>query len=438
MKKLLYFCLLLISCTSCNDYLEVQPVGQVIPKTVEDYRSFLTAAYSITTIDNILTSYRSDNLQLSPNATGVEQYEDIFIWNDSNASPLTRTFPYANFYNIIFYCNHIIENRNDIEGNQNQIDQLVGEAYALRAMQYFKLVNLYAKPYNSENANQEPAIPIVTIYNIDQNYSKNTIEEVYNQIANDLEAANTLISIDIQDEGLNYRFSKLAVLAFQARVALYQKNWQKAIEMSEVALNIDSKLQNLNNDTSIMPSEYNSIESILALEHVADFDLVEKTTISNSLINSYNKETDLRFELYFEENTNGEYQSKKNAENKYKVSYRTAELYLIQAESFARLNENENSKERLLTFAQNRYTPTGFNEYRDYINSLTGDSLLTAILEERRREFAIEGHRWNDLRRTTQPAIVKQYNGNTYTLKKNDERYTLLLPNDAIINNPDL
>ena len=438
MKKLLYFFTLIIGLTSCDDYLEVQPVGQVIPKSVEDYRSFLTSAYSITNLGKILTSYRSDELRLNPNASGIEQYEDIFIWNDRNASPLTRAFPYASFYTIIFYCNHIIENQNNIEGDQNSIDQLVGEAYALRAMQYFELVNLYAKPYDKNATNEEPAVPIVTEYDAEKAYPKKSLEDVYTQILTDLEEAQALVKVIQQGEGLNYRFSKIAVLAFRARVALYQQDWEEAIAFSKEALSIKADIQNLNDNASLMPSEYNSVESILALENVADLDLVTKSSISDDLIAAYDPESDLRFALYYEQYNDGRYHSKKSAQNKFKVSYRTSELYFIIAESLAHLNQTDSAKETLLGFAENRYTPSGFSVYQDFINTLDNESLLTEILKERRREFAIEGHRWNDLRRTTQPEITKLYNGNSYTLEEGDERYTLLLPNDAIINNPDL
>lgn len=187
-----------------------------------------------------------------------------------------------------------------------------------------------------------------------------------------------------------------------------------------------------------MPSEYNSVESILALEKIADLELVAKASISDDLIAAYDPESDLRFSLYFEQYNDGRYHSKKSAQNKFKVSYRTSELYFIIAESLAHLNQTDSAKETLLDFAENRYTPSGFSAYQDFINTLDNESLLTEILKERRREFAIEGHRWNDLRRTTQPEIRKTYNGNSYTLEEGDERYTLLLPNDAIINNPDL
>ncbi|QXP65125.1 RagB/SusD family nutrient uptake outer membrane protein [Polaribacter sp. HaHaR_3_91] len=438
MKKIIYSIFITLSFISCDKYLDIEPVGQVIPKSVEEYRSFLTSAYSITKESKVLTTYRTDELALSADALGVEQYEDLFIWNDVNPSLLTSVFPYASLYNTIFYTNHVINSEATIEGNQSDKEQLLGEAYALRAMQYFELINLYAKPYNKSTANTDAGVPITLEYDAEKEFLGQTVEDVYALILSDLTMAESLINIQKQEVGYNYRFSMIAVKAFKSRVYLYQQDWQKAIDLANEALAINTEIQNLNIDTSIMPSEYNAVESILALETVASFDLVNNTTISKTLIDSYNQTADVRFSLYFKENTDGSFSSNKSAETKFKVSYRTAELHLTIAECLAALNEDVLAKEKLISFAENRYTTDGFTAYKANVNSLNSNDLKAEILEERRREFAIEGQRWNDLRRTTQPKLTKVFNGVTYTLENNDDRYVIPFPNDATINNPNL
>ncbi|MNY75344.1 SusD family protein [compost metagenome] len=72
------------------------------------------------------------------------------------------------------------------------------------------------------------------------------------------------------------------------------------------------------------------------------------------------------------------------------------------------------------------------------INALSGTALLSEILEERALELALEGHRWYDLRRTTQPQIIHTYDGEQFILRQNDPRYTLPFPTEAITVNPDL
>lgn len=438
MKNIIYITFIALSFISCDDYLEIEPVGQVIPESVDEYRSFLTSAYSIAKDHKVLTTYRTDELALSSTALGVEQYEDIFIWNDENPSPLTTVFPYASLYNTIFYTNHIINSEASMEGDLLEKEQLIGEAYALRAMQYFELVNLYAKPYNKSTANTDTAVPITIEYDAEKDYPVETVEAVYTLILNDIEQAEALLNIDKQDLGYNYRFSRVAIKAFKARVYLYQQEWQKAIDAANEALTIHANLQNLNADVSIMPSEYNAVESILALETIANFDMVNNTTISSDLVDAYNQTEDLRFSLYFTQNTDGSFSSNKSAETKFKISFRTAELHLTIAESLAELDEDDLAKETVIAFAENRYTVAGWDAFKTKVNALSGDSLTNEILEERRREFAIEGQRWNDLRRTTQPKLTKIFNGVIYTLEQNDTRYVIPFPSDAIINNPNL
>ncbi len=439
MSKLKYTILFfLVAFISCDKYLDIEPIGQVIPKTVAEYRSFLTAAYAISKDQKILTTYRSDELSVDDTSVGIDQYKDLFIWNDTNPSPLTRNFPYASFYTTIFYTNHIINNATTMLGDTNEKNQLVGEAYALRAMQYFELVNLYAKPFNSTTASTDNGVPITTEYNSDNTYPIQNLSKVYDLIQMDIEEAEKLIHIDKQITGFNYRFSKLAIKSFKARFYLYQKEWQKAINAANEALAIKSNLMDLNVDTSIMPSEYNAIESILALETVASFDIANNATISSELITSYNKIDDLRFSLYFTKNADNTYSSKKSANKKFKCSYRTAELYLILAEAYAELNDKANALLRLNEFTKNRYSPSAWNILKTKTASLSSQELITEIFEERKKEFAIEGHRWYDLRRSTQPEIKKIFKNQIYTLNKNDTRYVIPFPRDATINNPDL
>ena len=437
MNKKLYIAILFItSFIACDEYLDIEPVGKVIPKSVDDYRKFLTTAYGKYKNHKILATYRGDELSLQRTTVGIEQYEDIFIWNDDARAPQTLDFPYASFYTTIFHANHIIGSANDIEGNTEEVNQLVGEAFALRALQYFDLINIYAKAYNKTTATEDKGVPLVTTYDSEQEYPKGTVQEVYDLILNDITEAEKLLNINEYEAGLNYRFSVLAIKALKAKVNLYMQNWSKAIEAADEAIAINGTLQDLNVVNSTMPSEYNSNESILALDAVADLDLVTYATLSSNLEGLYDKTEDLRFTLYFNENTNGSYNSKKSASSKYKVTLRVSELYLIKTEANWQLGNYNKAKEELIEFTQNRYTATKWDAYKLNVEALNNADLYVEILNERRREFAIEGQRWFDLRRTTQPEITKIYDGRAYTLNQNDARYVIPFPTEAIINNP--
>ncbi|CAM1348357.1 RagB/SusD family nutrient uptake outer membrane protein [Tenacibaculum ascidiaceicola] len=436
MRKHIYILFIaVVSMVSCDDYLDVEPIGQIIPKSVEDYRSFLTTAYGIEKNNHVLTTYRSDELQLTKASFASELYEDLFIWNDESASPLTTAFSYASFYKIIFHANHVIENQTEIIGDATQISQLVGEAYALRALQYFQLVNLYSKAYNGATANSDGGVPVVTEYNLDQKYDIQSVEEVYKQILQDITNAETRLNVAEQETGLNYRFSTIALKSLKAKVFLSKNEWQQAIDAAKEALAIKNTVQDLNSDSSIMPSEFNSVESVLALDMVSSDNITTDASMSDDFLSKYDRTNDLRFNIYFRKDGTV-YRAAKTADIKYRSTFRVAELYLILAEAYTQQNELSLAKTELLTFAKNRYTQSKMTTYTTYINSLNKQELYEEILDERAREFAIEGQRWNDLKRTTQPQIVKWYEGKNYTLQQNDSRYVVQFPNDAKINNP--
>ncbi|MBS9774448.1 MAG: RagB/SusD family nutrient uptake outer membrane protein [Tenacibaculum sp.] len=434
-KKLLILTVVSLIFTSCDDYLDVKPVGKIIPTTYEDYRKFITAGYNIPKNDKILSTYRTDELKLSEKSSGVEYYKDIYTWQDNGNSSLSSQFPYGAFYSTIFYANEIINNKDKIEGNSTEINQLVGEAYALRALQYFDLINLYSKPYNKQTASTDKGVPLVTVYDADKEYKRASVEEVYNQILNDCKQAEKLLNIKVQPIGLNYRFSEVAIKTLLANVCMYREEWQKAVAYAKESLAIKSELQDLNTNLTILPSEYNSVESILALSLVSSFDINTNALISDDLSGSYDELNDLRFNNYFRKAKDGLH-SKKNADKRFRCTFRTADLYLILAEAQANLGNILNAKKNLLILANKRYNTEGFNNFKSSLNNQNKEQLIISILNERKREFAIEGKRWFDLRRTLQPKLTKIYNGQLYVLEQEDKHYTLPFPKSAKISNP--
>ena len=85
-KTLLYTLLasLLVMLSSCDDYLDIQPVGKVIPTTAEDFRALMTEAYSYVPSDRGLASFRSDEVLLEPSMSeyDLESYFDIWAWKE--------------------------------------------------------------------------------------------------------------------------------------------------------------------------------------------------------------------------------------------------------------------------------------------------------------------------------------------------------------------
>ena len=73
-----------------------------------------------------------------------------------------REYPYQEYYRTIFYANAVIDGVMDSDADTDASDskeQILGEAYALRAYAHFDLTNLYGKPYDPETAARTAPLP---------------------------------------------------------------------------------------------------------------------------------------------------------------------------------------------------------------------------------------------------------------------------------------
>ena len=135
---------ILFSFTACNDFLDIQPVGKVMPKTGQEFRDLLTEAYSAIPSDRGMATFRSDELTLEgeQNQESLNSYLDIWCWNDVAPDQTTLSFGWQRYYYVNYIANSVIENKDNItEATQAERNQLAGEAYMLRAYMHFILVN---------------------------------------------------------------------------------------------------------------------------------------------------------------------------------------------------------------------------------------------------------------------------------------------------------
>lgn len=439
MKKFSKYILLFIAAiavTSCDDYLDITPVGRVIPETLEQYRAVLTRGYAAYPEHKSLTAVRTDELIMDEFGDEIHLYKDIYTWKDANPDRSTTAFQYQALYNVIFYTNVIINEASSKLADSPEKNQLIGEAYALRALTYFDLINLFGKPYNAATAASDKGIPLALEIDLEQVFIPQSVEVIYNQIISDTDKAGQLINLDTQTKGINYRFSKAALYSFESRVYLYQQQWQKSLDAANKALAINNNLVDLK-ATSVFATKYDSKESILALEDGYINGLKRTSYASQDLITAYNRTTDLRFPLYFVA-SGSRFRIQKGGNIDQKCTFRTSELYLTKAETTLKLDNLADAKTTILSFIKNRYTAAGFTQLESDINAMNAADLTNFIYEERHREFAVEGQRWFDLRRTSQKQIVHTFNGDNFTLIQNDPRYTIIYPANARLNNPNL
>nr|WP_121269318.1 RagB/SusD family nutrient uptake outer membrane protein [Pedobacter schmidteae] len=435
--KLSAVLMLILSVSSCKKYLDIEPVGRVIPTTAEDFRALLNAGYSGFSQHKSLLALRTDELVLNEFSDDFPTYRDLYKWNDANPDALTSQFPYITFYRSIFNANTVISDVENRAGKTTETAQLKGEAYLLRAYNHFELLNMYAKPYDKNTAATDRGVPQSLVVDLEHVYTPATIAVVYDQILADIAEGQKLLNTKNFEAGKNYRFTTRAAFALLARVRQFRGEYAEALKASQDALALDNQLEDLNATPSVLPNNYLSKENIMSMESPLNNSVSRIGRISPHLLGLYNQTGDLRFAKYFTK-SGSNYVSAKSATDATKISFRNGELYLIQAEAALQTNNQPLALQSLLALKAKRLTPAYYTTEATRITALDKAGLLQEILAERERELALEGHRWYDLRRYGQPELKHTVEGTIYTLTKNDPRYTIRFPKDAVDNNPNL
>ena len=444
--------LAMIGFTSCDDFLDITPTGKVIAKTGKEYRALLTYEYKNFPEDRGLATLRSDEMTLSKASTSTEDYDsyfDIWAWNDLNQQSTTSSFGWRCYYHAIYIANYIIENQTKItEATQDEISQLVGEAYMMRAYCHFLLVNLYADAYTHCNPATTRGIPLSLEANVNNVLTCSSVEQVYQQVIADIKEAKNLLKVATWDEGYTYRFNQISADALLARVYLYKGDWQNALAEAKVVMEKHGELEDLT-DSKVLPNYYKSVESIVALEQVMTSGYVKIGVPNKALVDTY-RTGDKRKALYFKAQTASVYSLIKYGDkgnDGYRCTFRSAEAYLIAAEAAAQ-NAADNAaaddanlaeaRTYLKQLMAKRYAQAKYTQYAAELDTMQKADLLKAIYNERTCELAFEGHRWFDLRRTTRQQLSKTYGENSYVLEADDSRYTLRFPIEAVEANPNI
>ncbi|QZT36441.1 RagB/SusD family nutrient uptake outer membrane protein [Halosquirtibacter xylanolyticus] len=430
--------------SSCSDFLDITPVGKVLPTTVEDYRALLTDSYNQNNNNLGLIDYRSDDYTFKggdDNAMYIEHY----FWNENNGDINTIIYTYKTQYEIIFGCNQVIAAQGKMtQGTEVDENQLVAEAYALRAMVYLDLVNVFADTYMASTASTTKSVPLVLKPEVDLNgqFNRENLSVIYSQINNDLIEAGKLMVVEQQkDKALSYRFSKVALHALKAKVGLLQGSWSNVISDANEALVLQSSLQNVNTEKDDFLT-YKSVENILSIHKIYSFPSQRNLIIASTPLNEgMSEDGSMRKEaMLFDDG-----KTKVMSSNEFKTTFRVPEVMLMLAEASLRLDAPDAStaKTQLKKLIEARYTPAGAATLNAKIDAMDNAALLKEVLRQRRMELAFQGKRWVDLKRLGKPSITHEFKDDagetrTETLLENDPRYVVKFPLEAIRLNPNL
>lgn len=456
MKNILT-CIILYFVWGCSGFLDEVDQDKLIPIKTEHYASVLLNCieYDYPVFSNV--DYMADNLTEYSYATegNRKSKKPVYTWqleielNEQGNSVGGNTL-WGTAYKDIAIANYVIELIDDAEGDVTEKQFIKGEAYFLRALCYFNLLNIYGKPFHPESSEYHLGVPLRLDNGIEQTYQRNTVAECYRQIEKDLKEAFRLIG----ESGLTksvWHPSLGSCALLLSRTYLYQEKWEDAASAATEAMK-HGALSHIPT-TGVFLTEDNSelLYSGMFYNGTISHDNFETGwQVEPSLLSLYDRSNDLRFRRFFSK-VNGKmgdvYYSNKGISDYSSVgqcNMRLAEAYLNRAEAYARqglLDEAVKDMEDLLETRYSRASDVDVPE--------DGAELVRFIWNERRKELCFEEHhRWFDLRRMGKdsPKIVHAftitdntgtiYGTQYYTLFPDDLNYTLPIPLSERENNP--
>lgn len=427
--------LLCIAATSCNKYLDLQPQDGIIRqefwKTKEQVQSAVIGCYA-----SLLAS-PTNNKPLS---------EVLFLWGELRADMIapaiaittdendvvnvntlaTNTVTnWATVYQIINYCNTVIDFApgvlaNDNTFTQQQLNEYLAEARALRAMMYFNLVKSFRDvPLKLKSTSSDRDL---------QQLPKTSADTVLAQVLADLQFADSNAVIThgniITDKG---RINKYTVKALLADVYLWMDKYAECEAACNYIINSNKygliaansgwfnnlyyvgnsnegifefqfDQQKLNNFYGIfLTSRQRFLASPLVMEQMYTVDFVDDNNKDIRGDGASVRTSDNAIWKYVAV----DYNSVRAFDQSYAhwFAYRYADILLMKAEAINQMGGRGAEALALVSTIRTRAKALAATNLNP--DPADRNGIADFILAERAREFAFEGKRWYDILRNS-------------------------------------
>ncbi|MEN8116850.1 MAG: RagB/SusD family nutrient uptake outer membrane protein [Bacteroidota bacterium] len=480
MKKLKFISAIIIflfvfGCS--EDFLDLEPQAQVTPeqlaglpesKLVGVFQGKLNGVYGflqrngnidrepytgVRSWDIVADMYASDIVMTRQ---GYAWYWDSYQVNEHVATYRRTAGVWETSYNQIYTLNGILETMPEIPDDL-QLKSIYAQAATLRAFYYFKLINWYQHTY-VDNADA-PGVPVILSSSAEPT-GRGTIQQVYDQILADLDAATQAFS-DPAIEFLPNTAAHTAVTAgVYAQVAMTMGDFVKAAQKANEA-KTDFPLMSpeewldgfhtITNPEWMWAIDINSettgyYDSFFS--HMSNLDpgyagVIQMYKVMDAALFAQIDTTDCRYEAfsYNGQAFNFKFYDTPELSGDWLSPYvlmRSAEMYLIEAEAKARTGDESGAKQLLSELV--RLRSYGSNPYN--ISSLSGQDLLDMIHLQARIELWGEGKSLWYAKRFKR-TMVRNYEGTNHPeilpdYQYNDPKLIHLIPQNEINNNPEI
>ncbi|MGH2622262.1 MAG: RagB/SusD family nutrient uptake outer membrane protein [Sphingobacterium sp.] len=436
MKKLILISICIqIVCNSCNEFLDVKPDKQLAtPSTLADIEAILNRVDQLNmgVVPDVL-EFSGDNYFLPYDdyqAISVVEFRQMYLWE----SEPVYSSNWVGGYTAIFYANTALDELKKIKPSDNEekskINELEGRAHFFRGYYFLKLVQAFASSYSKENFD-EPGIVLRLNSNVNELSKRSTVKASYDQAIEDLS-----ISLNLLPNTSQHRTqpNKAAAFGALAQAHLSMQNYSKAGEYAQSCLEIYTDILDFNTlpvDSQYPFTRYNT--DVVFYCTMGSSPIPPRLKINKDLLKLYSDD-DLRRKMYFAQLSEDEYNFKGNyAQNNsgFFGGITVGDMILIVAETDARDSDFLGAKRSLERLLVKRYK-TGT---APLLAEIDNTEVLEFILNERRKEMAFKGYRWQDLRRLSRDAIfskelIREFNGKIAARLSSDQLfdYAHLIP----------
>jgi len=294
-------------------------------------------------------------------------------------------------YAIVNAANAIIEQVPDVaELSDSEKNEILGSAYFIRGLSFFDLLRQFGYFYQMD-APYGIALPLEVADDASET-ARSSVAQSYAQVESDLNQAINLLPASSS----KIFASKGAAQALLARVYLYEEKFTEASALaSEVIASSNYALNNNYNDIYLSAG---TAESIFELNFIQLEDpnawatemyiAPPEVAVTEELFDFVTGQEDRG--IYFDQpNVNyrcTKYGTNRDEDGGNTIILRLSEMYLIRAEADGRTTNPSAALDDI-----------NIIRTRAGLDPLTPADLTDVLLNERRGEFAFEGHYWFDL-----------------------------------------
>lgn len=469
-KNIFILIFVILAGSACEEALIVSDPESLSPDDVLDkvsgFQSVVSSAYNRVhrfewygQNGMVAPEIMADNLDFK-NRTG--RYESHYV--NAVRTHMGRWSNYIGINDVNIVISRIDQLKDLTADDITLRDKVKGEAYFLRAFNYHDMARVYGYEPGKEVNGFNLTVPLRVkstegVSDALDVKPRATNTELYTLLESDLNTAISLLPAT--NSQAPYRVGQAAAHALLSRVYLYESKWAEAAAQAEAAMSktsaslITSKAAYYDSwfaiphpesiyEAEIRATDWSTVDGVnnsmssLSNDNIASAQFILVGSVE--LIATLDSEAgDFRDTIWTRSSDLPpgtakceKWQGEKGdfLENLPLIRY--SEMLLTAAEGYAKSGNTPKAQEHLNTLRSARGLPA---------TDLSGDALIALIMKERRVEFAMEGHRWFDLKRNGME-IPKSAGANVPNLSYNDFRLLGVIPqtelslNEFLVQNP--